>query len=198
VALGNQALLNELDIEPGPLAAQAEGLRGSGQTVMFVAVNRVPVGVLGVADPVKDTTPEAVESLHGEGVRIVMLTGDSRTTAEAVGRELGIDDVVAEVLPDQKAQVVQRLQKEGRIVAMAGDGINDAWHRTGAAVEPCDDAEHSTEPVLRIRLQQPRRSGGCRRTLPGLRTAPESDDSRSRDELQFGFRDWERAAIASR
>jgi Cu+-exporting ATPase len=126
VALGNQALLNELDIEPGPLAAQAEGLRGSGQTVMFVAVNRVPVGVLGVADPVKDTTPEAVESLHGEGVRIVMLTGDSRTTAEAVGRELGIDDVVAEVLPDQKAQVVQRLQKEGRIVAMAGDGINDA------------------------------------------------------------------------
>jgi Cu+-exporting ATPase len=83
-------------------------------------------GLLGVADPIKDSTPEAMRALHDEGVRIVMLTGDSRTTAEAVGRKLAIDEVVAEVLPDQKASVVKRLQSEGRVVAMAGDGINDA------------------------------------------------------------------------
>jgi Cu+-exporting ATPase len=93
---------------------------------MFVAVDGAAAGLLGVADPIKDGTPEAIDSLHREGLRIVMLTGDSRTTAEAVARRLGIDEVRAEVLPDQKAQVIRDLQAEGRAVAMAGDGINDA------------------------------------------------------------------------
>jgi Cu+-exporting ATPase len=101
-------------------------MRAEGQTVMFVAVGGRPAGLLGVADPIKETTPGAIEALHGEGIRLVMLTGDSRTTADAVARKLGIDEVVAEVLPDQKADAVKRLQGEGRVVAMAGDGINDA------------------------------------------------------------------------
>ncbi len=126
VALGNRALLDEFSIDPGPLADLAEALRHEGQTVVFVAIEDRAVGVLGVADPIKDSAREAIRMLHKEGIRIVMLTGDSRTTAEAVARELGIDEVHAEVLPDQKGAVVKRLQAEGRIVAMAGDGINDA------------------------------------------------------------------------
>jgi Cu+-exporting ATPase len=126
VAIGNRALLAELDIDPSPLAGPAEALRAEGQTAMFVAVDGAPAGLLSVADPVKASTPEAIEALHKEGLRVVMLTGDSRTTAEAVARRLGIDDVVAEVLPGQKAEAVKKLQAEGRIVAMAGDGINDA------------------------------------------------------------------------
>ncbi len=126
VALGNRALLEAMDIDPGPLAGQAETLRAEGQTVMFVVVNGQTAGLVGVADPVKETTPVAIEALHKEGVRIVMLTGDSATTAAAVGKRLNIDEVIAEVLPDQKAEVIKRLQAEGRQVAMAGDGINDA------------------------------------------------------------------------
>ncbi len=106
--------------------ASAEVLRGEGQTVMFVAVDDEVVALLGVADPIKETTPEAIRELHDDGIELVMLTGDGRTTADAVARRLGIDRVVAEVLPDQKADVVKKLQVEGRIVAMAGDGINDA------------------------------------------------------------------------
>ena len=126
VTLGNLKLLEELVIDPGALAGQAEGLRRDGQTVLFVAVNGRPVGLLGVADPIKQSTPEAIRMLHRDGVRIVMLTGDSRTTAEAVARKLGLDQVEAEVLPEQKSEVVKRLQAQGRVVAMAGDGINDA------------------------------------------------------------------------
>jgi len=126
VALGNRKLLEELNVDAGRLTAEAETLRADGQTVMFVAVDGRAAGLLGVADPVKDTTPDAIRRLHEEGVRIAMLTGDSRTTAEAVARKLGIDEVLAEVLPDQKAEAVKRLQAEGRVVAMAGDGINDA------------------------------------------------------------------------
>ncbi len=126
VGLGNLALLDELGIDPGDLSAKAESMRRDGQTVMFVAVDGKAAGLLGVADPVKATTQEAIKALHEEGMRIVMLTGDSRTTAEAVSKKLGIDEVIAEVLPDQKADIVKRLQSEGRIVAMAGDGINDA------------------------------------------------------------------------
>ena len=126
VALGNRALLDELHLDPGPLATPAEALRADGQTVMFVAMDGRLVGLLGVADPIKASTPAAIRSLHEDGIRLVMLTGDSRTTAEAVGRRLGIDEVVAEVLPDQKAGAVKRFQGEGRIVAMAGDGVNDA------------------------------------------------------------------------
>ncbi len=126
VGVGNRNLFESLGIDPGTLSGKAEALRKEGQTVMFVAVDGKAAGLLGVADPVKGTTPEAIRQLHGEGIRIVMLTGDSKTTAEAVARKLGIDEVMAEVLPDQKADAVKRLQGEGRIVAMAGDGINDA------------------------------------------------------------------------
>ena len=126
IALGNSKLLEGLGIDGGDLPARADALRTEGQTVMFLAVDGRAAGLLGVADPIKATTPEAIGSLHDEGIRIVMLTGDNRTTAEAVAGELGIDQVQAEVLPDQKAAVVKQLQAEGRIVAMAGDGINDA------------------------------------------------------------------------
>jgi len=126
VALGNHSLLDELKLDPGEMGTQAEALRGGGQTIMFVAIDGKPAGLIGVADPIKQTTPEAVKQLHAEGIRVVMLTGDSRTTAEAVARKLGIDELVAEVLPDQKVEVVKRFQNAGRIVAMAGDGINDA------------------------------------------------------------------------
>jgi Cu+-exporting ATPase len=126
VALGNRALMDDLGVDLGALAARADELRRDGATVLFVAVDGRSAGLVGVADPIKASTQDAIRALHGEGVRIVMLTGDSRTTAEAVARTLGIDEVIAEVLPDQKAAVIQRLQAEGRIVAMAGDGINDA------------------------------------------------------------------------
>ncbi|MCL5287891.1 MAG: heavy metal translocating P-type ATPase [Acidobacteria bacterium] len=126
VALGSEKWMEELKISPGLLMVRAEVLRAEGQTVMFVAVNGKTAGMLGVADPVKVTTAEAVQQLHADGIRIVMLTGDSSTTAQAVAAKLGIDDVKAEVLPQDKAGVVKRLQGEGRFVAMAGDGINDA------------------------------------------------------------------------
>jgi Cu+-exporting ATPase len=147
VALGNRALLTELGItseglRPGSgregsggpkptqsrqaLVQQAEALRREGQTVMFVAIDAQPAGLLGVADPIKPSTPEAIRMLREDGVQIVMLTGDSRTTAEAVARVLGIEQSEAEVLPEQKADVIKRLQAEGHVVAMAGDGINDA------------------------------------------------------------------------
>jgi Cu+-exporting ATPase len=126
VSLGNRALLDDLNIDPGELATKAESLRADGQTVMFVTVDDKAAGLIGVADPIKETTPEAIRQLHEEGIRIVMLTGDSRTTAEAVARKLNIDEVVAEVLPNQKVDEVKRFQAEGRFVAMAGDGINDA------------------------------------------------------------------------
>jgi Cu+-exporting ATPase len=108
------------------LAARADALRAEGQTVLFLAADGKPAGLLGVADPIKATTPEALTRLHAEGVQVVMLTGDSRATAEAVAKKLRIDQVFAEVLPDQKADVVQKLRADGRVVAMAGDGINDA------------------------------------------------------------------------
>jgi P-type Cu+ transporter len=126
VFLGNRLLLDEIHVNAGALAEWAEKLRGDGQTVMFVVVDGKTAGLISVADPVKETTAEAIRELHAEGLRIVMLTGDSRTTAEAVAKRLGIDEVIAEVLPDQKAEAVKKLQAEGRRVAMAGDGINDA------------------------------------------------------------------------
>ncbi len=126
VVLGNRRLLDDFGIDPAPVAASAETRRREGQTVMFVAVDGNAVGLLSVADPLKESTPEAIKQLQDDGLRIVMLTGDNRTTAEAVGRSLNIDDVMAEVLPDQKADFVKRLQQDGRLVAMAGDGINDA------------------------------------------------------------------------
>jgi Cu+-exporting ATPase len=126
VAVGNRALLEEFHVTADELTKQAESLRANGQTIMFVLVDEKPAGLIGVADPIKESTPEAIKQLHAEGIRIVMLTGDSRTTAESVARNLGIDEVVAEVLPDQKVDAVKKLQSAGGIVAMAGDGINDA------------------------------------------------------------------------
>ena len=126
VVLGNMTLLEELGIAPADFGQAAEDLRRDGQTVMFVAVDRRVVGLIGVADPIKETTPEAITQLHDERIRIVMVTGDNRTTAEAVAKRVHVDEVIAEVLPDQKLNVVKRLQAEGRVVAMAGDGVNDA------------------------------------------------------------------------
>jgi len=126
VALGNLRLLEDLGIEPGNAADRAEKLRGEGATVMFLAVDGLLARMIGVADPIKDTTPEAVRQLHEERIRIVMVTGDSRTTASTVANKLGLDGVIAEVLPERKVEEVKRLQNEGQVVAMAGDGINDA------------------------------------------------------------------------
>jgi len=126
VALGNPALLAALGIDPGNLAERAEALRAAGKTAMFLAVDGRAAGLVTVADPIKASTLAAIRALHGAGIRIVMLTGDSATTARAVADTLGIDAVIAEVQPDQKAQKIQELQAEGRFVAMAGDGINDA------------------------------------------------------------------------
>jgi Cu+-exporting ATPase len=126
VVLGNAALLGEHGVDAGPLRQRLDALRAEGQTVVLVAVDGRLAGLLGVTDPVRDSTPEAIRLLHADGLRLVMLTGDSRATAEAVARRLGLDEVIAEVLPQQKAEVVQRLQGEGHVVAMAGDGVNDA------------------------------------------------------------------------
>ncbi len=126
LALGSQVLLEELGIRSNEFAETAEARRRDGQTVMFVAVDGTMAGVLGVADPIKATTPEAIRQLHDTGIRVVMLTGDNETTARAVAEKLHLDEIIAGVLPNQKAEVIKRLQSEGRRVAMAGDGINDA------------------------------------------------------------------------
>ena len=126
VAIGNARLMEELGVDVDTVSAEAERLRGDGATVFFVAMGGRAAGIVAVADPVKETTLEAVRMLQAEGVHIVMLTGDNRTTAEAVARRLGIDEVVAEVLPEDKQKAVERLKVEGRHVAMAGDGVNDA------------------------------------------------------------------------
>jgi Cu+-exporting ATPase len=126
VVLGNAKFLRELGISARPLEAEAERLRQDGATAIFVAVDDKPAAVLAIADPVKATTGEALKALRQMGIRIVMLTGDNRTTALAVARTLGIDAVEAEVLPEQKSAVVEKLRRDGRVVAMAGDGVNDA------------------------------------------------------------------------
>jgi len=126
VALGNIGLTHDLNIDVGDAGERAEARRKEGETVMFAAVDGRLAGLIGVADPVKESTPEAIRALHSEGIRIVMVTGDNRTTAEAVARKLGLGEVEADVLPDQKGEVVRRLQAQGRVVAMAGDGVNDA------------------------------------------------------------------------
>jgi len=126
VAIGNAALLDTLSIDPKELLAKAEALRQKGQTVMLVAIDGKAAGILGVADPIKPSTQEAIKLLHEAGLRVVMLTGDSKTTAEAVAHQLGIDEVHAQVLPEQKGEAIKQLQAAGHKVAMAGDGVNDA------------------------------------------------------------------------
>jgi len=126
VAIGNRKLLEDLNVDLKSLTDKAEELRRDGQTAMFVTIDNKPAGILGVADPIKTSTHEAIEALHKDNVEIVMLTGDSKTTAQAVAAKLNIDQVIAEVLPEQKVEAIKKLQAEGRKVAMAGDGINDA------------------------------------------------------------------------
>lgn len=126
VAIGNEELLLQLGVTSEGLRARADELRRGGQTVMFVAIDGKAAGLLGVADPIKASTPQAIRGLQAEGIHIVMLTGDSRATAEAVAHKLGLDEFEAEVLPERKSEIVRRLQSEGRVVAMAGDGVNDA------------------------------------------------------------------------
>ena len=126
VVLGNLAMMEEAGVDAGGLQESAEVLRRDGQTVVFLAVDGAAAGLIGVADPIKASAAEAIHLLRAAGLRIVMLTGDNRTTAEAVARKLRIDEVRAQVLPDEKIEAVRRLQEQGRVVAMAGDGINDA------------------------------------------------------------------------
>ena len=126
IVLGNARFLAELNIDTSSLGREAEYLRGDGATAIFLAVDGNTVGVIAVADPIKQTTPDALKALAADRIRVVMLTGDNRTTAQAVARKLGISEVEAEVLPDQKSAVVEKLRREGRAVAMAGDGVNDA------------------------------------------------------------------------
>jgi Cu+-exporting ATPase len=126
VLLGNATFLRSRGVDTSALEAEAERQRGDGATVINMAIDGKLAGILAIADPVKQSTPEALRALAAQGVRVIMLTGDNRTTAQAVARKLGIADVEAEVLPDQKSSVVSKLQKDGRAVAMAGDGVNDA------------------------------------------------------------------------
>jgi Cu+-exporting ATPase len=126
ILIGNAAYLGESDVDTAALSAEANALRHEGASAILMAIDGKPAGIFAISDPVKATTPEAITALHKEGVRIVMLTGDNRTTAAAVARRLGIDEVEAEVLPDRKSEIIQRLRNEGRVVAMAGDGVNDA------------------------------------------------------------------------
>ena len=126
VALGNVILMEEQSINVSSLSAQADELRSDGATVIFIAVGGKPAGLLAIADPIKETTPEAIKTLHAQGLRIVMLTGDNRRTAEAVAKTLGIEEIEAEILPEDKSRIVKKLREEGKIVAMAGDGTNDA------------------------------------------------------------------------
>jgi len=155
VAMGNRKLLEDLGIDVGDLPQQADVQRAEGQTVMFFAIGGKAGGLIGVADPIKESTPEAIRDLHDEGIKIVMLTGDSHKTAEAVASRLDIDQVQAEVLPDQKAAVVKQLQAEGRIVAMAGDGINDApalaQAHVGIAMGPGTDVAMESAGVTLIK-----------------------------------------------
>lgn len=126
VVLGKAAFLAENGVDTRQFSDEADALRKDGTTAIFIGVDDLPAGIFAISDPVKATTKAALDALHAEGIRIVMLTGDNRTTAEAVARKLGIDEVEADVLPDQKAAVVARLKAQGKVVAMAGDGVNDA------------------------------------------------------------------------
>jgi len=134
IAVGNRALMQDMGVDAAALEVSAESLRAEGATAMLVAIDGRPAGVIAVADPIKSTTAEALRRLRAEGMRIVMLTGDNRTTAMAVARKLGIAEVEAQVLPEDKHAIVRRLRAEGRVVAMAGDGVNDAPALAAASV----------------------------------------------------------------
>jgi P-type Cu+ transporter len=126
MAIGNAKFMAELNIAVDSLSAKSDALRGDGATTVFVAINGKLAGIIGIADAVKATTPQALAALRDAGIRIVMLTGDNRITADAIAKRLGITEVEADVLPDKKADIVAQLKSQGRVVAMAGDGVNDA------------------------------------------------------------------------
>jgi Cu+-exporting ATPase len=155
VALGNRALMGDLGVETGAAHARAEALRAAGKTVMFVAIDGRIAGLVAVADPIKASTPEALRTLHELGLRVVMVTGDDQRTADAVARELGIDEVVAEVLPADKVRVVDEARRAGRVVAMAGDGVNDApalaKADVGVAMGTGSDIAIESAPVTLVR-----------------------------------------------
>ncbi len=183
VALGNAALMEEIGVEMGDLPVRAEGLRADGQTVLFVAVDGRAAGLLGVADPVKATTPEALAEIRRHGVRVLMATGDHAGTARAVARRLGLDEVIAGVLPDQKRAIVERLQREGRKVAMAGDGVNDApalaQADVGIAMGTGTDVAMETAGVTLVR--------GDLRAIARARRLSEATLRNIRQNLFFAF-----------
>jgi Cu+-exporting ATPase len=183
VAVGNRRMLEEQGAKIGVLADEAERLRREGQTVMYVSVDGEAAGLLGVADPIKESTWEALQLLREEGLQIVMLTGDSRTTAKAVAEKLGIDRVEAEVLPEQKVDVVKRLKSEGRIVAMAGDGINDApalaEAHVGIAMGTGTDVAMQSADVTLVK--------GDLRAIARLRRLSEGTMKNIRQNLFFAF-----------
>jgi Cu+-exporting ATPase len=183
VAVGNAGLLEDVQARSDDLAGRAEDVRRDGQTVVLVAIDGRPAGLLGIADPIKESTPEALRRLHEEGLRVVMLTGDSRGTAEAVARQLGIDEVRAEVLPDQKGDEVKRLQAEGRVVAMAGDGVNDApalaQAQVGIAMGTGTDVAMESAGVTLI--------GGDLRGIARARWLSEMTMRNIRQNLAFAF-----------
>ena len=174
VAIGNATLMREIGVDATELLQRAETLRHDGQTVVFVAVDGRPAGLIGVADPIKVSTPEAIRALHAEGLRIVMLTGDSSSTAAAVARKLGIDDVRAEVLPAQKVGVIKELQQAGRLVAMAGDGIKTRrrsprlkWASRWAPHDVAIESAHGT--LIKGDLRGISAHAGFRQTMRNIR-----------------------------
>jgi soluble P-type ATPase len=224
VVSGSAKFLAEHGIDIAGLGDTAEAQRQKAATVIFVGIGLKLAGFVAIADPIKATTPQALQALRAAGVRVVMLTGDGKTTAEAVGRELGIDEVVAEVLPEDKASVVKRLQAEGRVVAMAGDGVNDApalaqatvgiamGTGTDVAMESAgitllkgdlmgivrDDAQHPSEPLPELRLQRCRDSAGSGRAVSAVRVAAVAGGGGGSDGPVLRQRDCELASAAGR
>jgi Cu+-exporting ATPase len=221
VAAGNERLLQELNIPSSELSSRAQALREDGQTVIFAAIDGRPAGLLGVTDPVKESTPEALRELRAEGIRVVMLTGDSRATAEAVAKKLGIEEFEAEVLPEKKSEVRGHGGRRRERRARAGPGRRGhrhghghrrghgerqrdpgegrpAGHRAGTAAEPGHHAQHPPEPGLGLRLQRPGRAYRRGRALSPLRIrgAAQPHPGGGGHELQLGERDLELAAAA--
>jgi len=198
VALGNRRLLEGLGASAGALLDRANGLRTGGQTVMFVVIDGTVAGILGVADPIKEGTPAAIAGLHAEGVRVVMLTGDNRKTADAVAATLSIDEVMAEVLPDEKAAAIKRLQDHGHVVAMAGDGINDApalaQAQVGIAMGTGTDVAMQSAGVTLVKGDL--RPDRCRGSLPFLWPPAEPRHCGGRHEPQLRVRHHEFSPIA--
>jgi Cu+-exporting ATPase len=205
VAVGNAALFEALSLDSKFSAKEALTLRDRGETVMLVAIDNRPAGFISVADPVKSSTAEAIALLHKDNIRIMMLTGDNRVTAQAVARALSIDSVAAEVLPEQKAQTIKKLQAEGRIVAMAGDGVNDApalaQAQVGIAMGTGTDVAMQSAGITLVQgdlrgIARARILSRGRCSVSGIRLGLEPHDRQRRHDVQFSIRHPQRAAIA--